>query len=58
MEAENNMLHLLNSTVTHEMLTPLKCMMSFSKSIMKEMKNSPKFKEAKLILTTSKLLLS
>jgi hypothetical protein len=40
------------------MVTPLKCMVSFAETVVKALANSPKRYEAKLILTTSKLLLS
>lgn len=52
------MLHLLNSSVTHEMVTPLKCIVSFAKSILKELEHSPKRHEAELIISTTKLILS
>jgi len=57
-EASNKLLHMLTSSVTHEMLTPLKCMISFAAVIIKELKNSPRLQEAKLLMTTAKLLLS
>jgi signal transduction histidine kinase len=57
-EADNKLLHMLTSSVTHEMLTPLKCMVSFSKTVLRALADSPKKYEAKLIMTTSKLLLS
>lgn len=57
-EADNKLLHMLTSSVTHEMVTPLKCMVSFSEIVVKALANSPKKYEAELIMTTSKLLLS
>ena len=57
-EAENKLLQLLSSSVTHEMVTPLKCIINFSESLIKELRNSPKKTEAELILTTSILLLA
>jgi len=33
LSADNKMLNLFNSTVTHEMITPLKCLSEFGKSI-------------------------
>lgn len=57
-EEANKLLHLLTSSVTHEMVTPLKCMVSFSETVVKALANSPKRYEAELIMTTSKLLLS
>jgi len=41
-EAENNYLQFLNSNVSHEMITPLKCIISFTKSVIEELKDSPK----------------
>jgi hypothetical protein len=36
-QAANKLLSLLTSTVTHEMVTPLKCMISFATSVLKEL---------------------
>lgn len=60
MEADNKLLHMLTSSVTHEMVTPLKCMINFSEKVSDSMKSSksPGKKEARLITTTAKLLLS
>ncbi len=44
--------------MTHELITPLKCMASFSSSLVKELKKSPKRHEAELMLSTTKLVLS
>ena len=57
-EANTRMVQLLSSSVTHEMVTPLKCIISFANSLQKELKHSPKCKEAELIYVTAKLLLS
>jgi K+-sensing histidine kinase KdpD len=57
-EADNKLLQMLTSSVTHEMVTPLKCMVSFSETVVKALADSPKRYEAELIMTTSKLLLS
>ena len=40
------------------MVTPLKCIIDFSESLIKELYDSPKLIEAELINTTSKLLLA
>jgi K+-sensing histidine kinase KdpD len=58
MKETNKLLHMLTSSVTHEMVTPLKCMISFAAIVLKELQNSSKRKEAELIITTAKLLLS
>ena len=52
------MLSLLTSSVTHEMLTPLKCIIEFALILIKELQNSPLRRVAELVLSTSKLLLS
>lgn len=52
------MLSLLNSSVTHEMLTPLKCIIEFAQMLIKELQSSPLRRVAELVLSTSKLLLS
>ncbi len=58
LSADNKMLTLLTSSVTHEMITPLKCIIEFALSILKNTKDPTLVKEARLILSTSKLLLS
>ncbi len=58
MSAENRMLSLLTASVSHEMLTPLKCIIEFALSLMNELNKSPQRYTAELILSTSKLLLS
>ena len=51
------MLSLLTSTVTHEMITPLKCVIQFGETLLKS-KDPKVSKEAELIVSTAKLLLS
>lgn len=55
--AENKMLSLLTSSVTHEMITPLKCVIQFGTTLLKS-KDPSVVKEAELIVSTAKLLLS
>jgi CO dehydrogenase/acetyl-CoA synthase delta subunit len=55
--AANKMLSLLTSTVTHEMITPLKCVIQFGTTLLKS-KDPNVLKEAELIVSTAKLLLS
>jgi signal transduction histidine kinase len=51
------MLSMLTSSVTHEMITPLKCIIQFGTTLLKS--SDPKVvKEAELIVSTAKLLLS
>ena len=45
-ESNNRLLTLLQSSVTHEMLTPLKCIISFAKSLDRVLKHSKKRKDA------------
>ena len=58
LSAENKMLGLFTSSVTHEMITPLKCISEFGKSILNSTPTTHVANEAKLIVSTSKLLLS
>ena len=51
------MLSLLTSTVTHEMITPLKCVIQFGETLLNA-KDPKVSKEAELIVSTAKLLLS
>lgn len=55
--AQNKMLSLLTSSVTHEMITPLKCVIQFGMTLLKS-KDLSVVKEAELIVSTAKLLLS
>ena len=58
LSSDNKMLSLLTSSVTHEIITPLKCIIEFAQNIIKISKDPKVLKEAKLILSTTKLLLS
>jgi signal transduction histidine kinase len=58
LSADNKMLSLLTSSVTHEMITPLKCIIEFALRILNISKDPALVKEARLIVSTSKLLLS
>lgn len=59
-ETANKFLHIMTSSVTHEMITPLKCMVYFSEFILKDLKDkkSNAYHCSQQILNTSKLLLS
>ena len=48
----------MTNSVTHELMTPLKCISSFARSLQKELQHSEKRKEAELIDVTSKLMIS
>jgi signal transduction histidine kinase len=57
--SENNkILTLLTSSVTHEMITPLRCIIQFANNVLKRVTDPKQRKELELILTTSTLLLS
>ena len=58
-EAEKRSIELLTSNVTHEMITPLKCIICFSQSLQKVLKHEDSHRrEAELISVTAKLILS
>lgn len=59
-ETANKFLNMMTSSVTHEMITPLKCIISFSDFILKDLidKKSNAYRSTQLINTTSKLLFS
>ena len=52
------MLTMLQATVNHEMLTPLQCIVSFAKSLDRELIHSDKRRNAQLISLTASLVLS
>ena len=58
MEQQNTLLTLLQSSVSHELLTPLKCITSFAQNLERDLKHSPMKKEAQLISLTAQLLQS
>lgn len=57
-EQQNSLLSLFHSSVSHEMVTPLKCIISFAKTLEKELTFSPRHKDAQMIQLTANLLLS
>ena len=57
--SENNkVLTLLTSSVTHEMITPLKCIIQFTHKVLSQTTDPDKRKDLELILSTAQLLLS
>lgn len=58
-QGENKMLSMLQASVSHELITPIKCIGTFAKELV-EMNagNSSKKSKAELIESTSKILLS
>lgn len=57
-EANTRMVNLLSSNLTHEMITPLECIIRFAQSLERELKHSEKRREAELIMVTARLILS
>ena len=57
-EETNKLLNLLTSSVTHEMLTPLRCIVSMCAQLLKELESSTKKSTAELIMITAKMILS
>jgi len=57
-ENEHKLLSLLTASVSHEMLTPIKCIVQMTKSLSENLKTGEFKYEAKLILSTTKLLMS
>lgn len=57
-EQQNSVLTMLQSSVSHEMMAPLRCIVNFAQVLERELKHSPRQKEAQLISMTAKLLLA
>ena len=57
-EKDNKLLHMLSSSVTHEMVTPLKVIINLASLVQKELKGKPREHEAKLIVVSAKLMLA
>lgn len=58
MKKHNDLLHMLSSTVTHEMVTPLKAMISLASIVARELQDHPRAQETNLILVTARLMLA
>jgi hypothetical protein len=52
------MLQIYNSSFSHEMLTPIKCLIEISKKIEREVDSKRTLEDLSLISNTSKLLLN
>ena len=52
------MLTLLTSSVTHELITPLKCIIQFTLSVLQRTNDPENRKDLELVLMTAQLLLS
>jgi signal transduction histidine kinase len=57
-QENNKMLTMLTSSVTHEMITPLKCIIQFALSVLQKTSDPSKRKDLELVLMTAQLLLS
>ena len=57
-EEKNNLLHLLTSSVSHELMTPIRCMISFGQELFQSLTSEKKCRKAFMIVNTGKLLLS
>jgi signal transduction histidine kinase len=58
LSADNKMLSLMSSAVSHEMITPLKCIISMAQALSKKIPNESLKYDVDLISTTSKMLLN
>ena len=60
LEMQSQLMTKLQTSVKHEMITPLKCISGFAKTIEQELviKNSARCRDAHMIYVTSQLLLS
>lgn len=56
MEYQNLKMQLRQSSVTHELITPLRCISSFSEELVSSLKDSSNKRIAELINNTSKLV--
>jgi signal transduction histidine kinase len=57
-EANVRMVEFMTSSITHETITPLKCIVSFSQKLQKVLKHSDARRDAEYIYITAKLILS
>jgi signal transduction histidine kinase len=55
-EAKNNYLNMLNSTVTHELMTPLNCILTFANSIYNALPKGEIKNQSKLIIHSTSLM--
>jgi signal transduction histidine kinase len=57
--ADNKLLQLMSSSVSHEMITPIKCIVTMIESLQKSFENDPELiYKTDLIATTSQMLLN
>jgi hypothetical protein len=50
------MMELMSSSVTHELITPLRCIIQITESHMKKLTDPNQIKQARLILDTTSLV--
>jgi signal transduction histidine kinase len=55
---QNELLHLLTSSVSHELITPIKCMIAFANDLLDLLKDKAALHKSKIIANTGKLLLT
>jgi K+-sensing histidine kinase KdpD len=58
LSADNKMLSLMSSAVSHEMITPLKCIITMAQVLSKKITNESLKYDVELISITSKMLLN
>ena len=58
LSSDNKMLSLMSSAVSHEMITPIKCMISMTGELKNKITDKTQLYNVKLIETTSKMLLN
>ena len=57
-QEQNEMLHLVTSSVSHDLMTPIQCIISFANKILTELKSGKTRHKANLIRSAGKLLLN
>jgi signal transduction histidine kinase len=58
LHSDNRMLQIYNSSISHEMLTPIKCLVEVSKKVAREVESKRTLEDLSLISNTAKLLLN
>ena len=57
-EEKNKLLNLMTSSISHELMTPIRCIITFAEELLKGFKNGDAHHNAKMIKNTGKLLLA
>jgi hypothetical protein len=58
LEADNKMVTLYTSSITHELLAPLKCIIELGNVILRKVKDPKTIEHINLVISTAQLLLS